>query len=292
MSWADDSSRKPSRPTARPGAEPGAEEFSTLRPSSETSGADPGTNGSPAAPSRFEPARPYDPAGPTIDEDATRPMPPRPSTPAAPDLGGPGATPPGLSGPLKESWSWPTIDDQGNLRAGQKVFGRYIVRRELGAGGMGKVWLVLHEELDEERALKTIISRNAFDDRARERFRREARLMAKLRHPHAVNVHDAQISKDVAFIDMEFVRGRSLQKLLKDHQNQPMPLAWTARILVQLCDVLQAAHDRGIIHRDLKPSNLMLLDDETHEGRERPEGQEHLKLLDLGISYILCVEVN
>jgi serine/threonine protein kinase len=169
----------------------------------------------------------------------------------------------------------------GQLQPGQILFGRYRVERKLGEGGMGSVWLVHHLELDAPRALKLIVSGIAFDPQARARFRREARVMAKLTHSHAVTIHDARIAHDLAFIEMEYVPGQSLSKSLSS--GMPMPLDWTARIVEQLCDVLQAAHDLGIVHRDLKPSNLMLL-----EGR--PPGKEHLKVLDFGIAKILDAE--
>ncbi len=102
--------------------------------------------------------------------------------------------------------------------------------------------------------------------------------MARLSHPHAVAVHDARIGIDAAFIEMEYVKGQSLNRILTP--GVPMPLAWTARILEQLCDVLQEAHSLKIVHRDLKPANLMLVDG-------RPPGKEQLKVLDFGIAKIL-----
>src|SRR5262249_40690141 len=154
---------------------------------------------------------------------------------------------------------------------GQILLGRYRVERQIGEGGMGSVWLVQHLELEAPRALKLIISDIAFDAHVRARFRREAEVMARLNHPNAVVVHDARIAPDVAFIEMEHVRGQSLNKRLTPRV--PMPLDWTARILEQLCDVLLVAHEAKVVHRDLKPSNLMLV-----EGRH--PGRETLKVLD------------
>jgi len=164
------------------------------------------------------------------------------------------------------------------ITPGRVLFGKYIVIRELGRGGMGEVWLVRHRELDTERALKLIVQQISFDDGTRARFKREARVMAKFSHPHAVAVHDAGLVGHSAFIEMEYVPGKSLKHVLVP--GVPMPVGWVDRILAQLCDVLQIAHDRGIVHRDLKPSNLMLLDG-------RPPGEDHLKVLDFGIAKIL-----
>ena len=161
---------------------------------------------------------------------------------------------------------------------GAEFLGRYLVEKRIGVGGMGEVWLVRHLALDTPRALKLITANVATNPEIRARFRREARIMARLSHPHAVAVHDARFAHDGAFIEMEFIRGRSLNQFLMP--GRPMPPAWTARILGQLCDVLQAAHANGVVHRDLKPSNLMLLDD-------RPPGREFLKVLDFGIAKIL-----
>ena len=111
----------------------------------------------------------------------------------------------------------------------------------------------------------------------RVRFRREARILDRLNHPNAVRVYDARMGKDVAFIEMEYVRGKSLNQVLVP--GVPMPLDWVVDLLDQLCSVLQAASDEGIIHRDLKPQNLMLV-----EGRQ--PGTKILKLLDFGIAKI------
>src|SRR5512135_868927 len=201
------------------------------------------------------------------------------AAPSAEDLQTP-APIPGLSTP-------PTGDSDeslvisGQIRPGQTLFGRYLVDSQLGEGGMGTVWLVRHLELGTFRALKLIIPSSAIDLQARARFKREARVMAQLSHPNVVVVHDARMGKDAAFIEMEYIRGQSLNKVMRP--GVPMPLDWTARLLEQLCDVLQEAHDHKIVHRDLKPSNLMLV-----EGRA--PGRERLKVLDFGIAKILEAE--
>ena len=174
---------------------------------------------------------------------------------------------------------WDTVETSGLFQPGQLIFNRYIVQRKLGGGGMGDVWLVTHKELNTDRALKVIVSRISFDSQARVRFKREAQAMAAFHHPNAVVVHDARLTdQDVAYIDMEYVEGRALSDVLR--KGEPMPLAWIARVLDQLCDALSEAHAKGIVHRDLKPANLMLLD-----GRE--PGREQLKVLDFGIAKIM-----
>lgn len=165
----------------------------------------------------------------------------------------------------------------GPIVPGQTLFGRYHVEQKLGEGGMGSVWLVRHIELDTLRALKVIVPEFAFDPKARARFRREARLMARLGHPNAVTVHDARMSADGAFIDMEYIAGGTLSQRLEP--GVPLPLEQVEHYLEQLCDVIGAAHDLGIVHRDLKPSNIMLIDGRT-------PGRAHLKVTDFGIAKV------
>jgi serine/threonine-protein kinase len=177
-----------------------------------------------------------------------------------------------------KSWADHTAPTGEAFARGDVLFGRYVVERKLGEGGMGAVWLVRDPEFGCHRAMKLIVSRIAADPEALGRFRREARIQDRLLHPGAVRIYDVQVRTDAAFITMEYVPGRSLKDVLQP--GVPVPLDWTTRILVQLCEVLQLAHDLKIVHRDLKPSNLMLVD-------EGPEGGERLKILDFGIAKIL-----
>jgi serine/threonine-protein kinase len=182
------------------------------------------------------------------------------------------------TGGATKSWNEPPSLAEEDFVRGDVLFDRYIVERKLGEGGMGAVWLVRDPEFGCHRAMKLIVSRIATDPEALARFRREARIQDRLTHPGAVRIYDVQVKRDAAFITMEYVPGRSLNQVLQP--SVPMPLDWTTRILVQLCEVLQLAHDHKIVHRDLKPSNLMLVD-------EGPEGGERLKILDFGIAKIL-----
>jgi eukaryotic-like serine/threonine-protein kinase len=163
------------------------------------------------------------------------------------------------------------------IAPGVVLFDQYKTIRLLGEGGMGEVWLVQNMELDDERALKLIRPDRAFSPEARSRFRHEAQLMARIKHPNSVSVHSAKIKETVAYIEMETVKGKSLDKLLD--RGEPPPLAWTHGVTEQLCSILNYIHGPKVntVHRDLKPQNLMLQD----ETSERPG---LLKLLDLGIA--------
>ena len=198
--------------------------------------------------------------------------------------------------PATESPSFPVPSDtarapeSGRIRTlmsgpqpGDLLFGRFRVERLLGAGGMGKVWLVHHEILHDQFALKVINPGAAIDDETVKRFVLEAQVMRALSgHPHAVVVHDADIDVDgrVIYIVMDVVHGSSIDKLLRP--GVAMPLDWTTEVLGQLCDVLHQAHEKGIVHRDLSPSNLMLDD--------RPDEPVHLRVLDFGIAKVLDPE--
>src|SRR5262249_35230665 len=143
-------------------------------------------------------------------------------------------------GPLSSRESVPFVV-HGEPRVGDVLFDCYRVEKLIGRGGMGTVWLVLHLDLNASRALKLIIAQAECDREVPARFKREAQAMAKLVHPNAVTVHRAKIGTTGAFIEMEFLRGQSLDKRLKP--GVPAPLDWIEFLLGQLCDVLQEAHD-------------------------------------------------
>jgi formylglycine-generating enzyme required for sulfatase activity len=176
--------------------------------------------------------------------------------------------------------SRPPVAIPAHLRALQD---RFEFLKPLGAGGMGQVWLVRLPLLNVERAVKVINPEFAHDRHLIERMVREARAMARLNHPHAVTIHSASL--EPAYLEMDFVRGKTLDALLKERgRGVPMPLEWTAQFVDQLCSVLQVAHENQIIHRDLKPSNLMLA------GGGDPDAagsQLDLKVLDFGIAKFL-----
>ena len=175
----------------------------------------------------------------------------------------------------------------GKIEPGQTLYAKYQVLKKLGGGAMGDVWLVRHVALKSQHALKVIIPNFATNRVALMRFQREFEVMATLRHEHAVTIYDACIDDDGGYIDMEYVEGQTIHDALAAARGRPdpdpsgplMPLGWIVRVLDQLCEVLQAAHEKGIVHRDLKPSNLMLV------GGRKP-GKEYLKVLDFGIAKV------
>ncbi|MFE0762367.1 serine/threonine-protein kinase [Streptomyces smyrnaeus] len=152
--------------------------------------------------------------------------------------------------------------------------GRYEMTELLGKGGMGEVWDGYDKRLDRPVAVK--LMRNGIDERpvSRERFKREAQVMARLEHPGVPLVYDAGLLRDGrVYLTMQRVHGRTLSEVLT--ASGPLPLSWVAAITAQVSEVLAYAHALGVIHRDLKPSNLML----TRGGQ--------IKVLDFGIAAAL-----
>ncbi|HEX8493794.1 MAG TPA: serine/threonine-protein kinase [Pyrinomonadaceae bacterium] len=139
------------------------------------------------------------------------------------------------------------------------IAGRFRIECEIGTGGMGTVYRATHLGLERPVAVKIIKPEFAADQDVADRFMREARTMAKLRHPHAAMIFDAGNLPDGRhFIVMEFVEGRTLSEI-QAREGRFTPER-AVRIAADICDVLSEAHQLGIIHRDLKPSNIMLND--------------------------------
>lgn len=151
--------------------------------------------------------------------------------------------------------------------------GRYQAVRQLGAGGMGRVYL--GKQLDSGRpvVIKVMHDDLAADPRYRRSFLREMELMKRFHHPHAVALYDAS-EGDPLCIVMEYVDGVTLVELL-ERVGRLIPER-VGRLLVQLCQVLQAAHNQGILHRDLTTSNVMI----AHPGTP----DESLKVMDFGLA--------
>jgi serine/threonine protein kinase len=139
----------------------------------------------------------------------------------------------------------------------QFIAGRFRIEGEIGRGGMGTVYRATHLGLQRSVAVKIIKSEYANDSDVADRFMREARTMAKLRHPHAAMIFDAGNLPDGRhFIIMEFIEGTTLSEALAREGRFSAERA--VKIAIQVCEVLEEAHQLGIIHRDLKPANIML----------------------------------
>ncbi|MFC2157510.1 protein kinase [Acidobacteriota bacterium] len=143
---------------------------------------------------------------------------------------------------------------QGTLFAG-----RYEIFEVLGMGGMGYVYRVLDNKVNEEIALKLIRPEIAADQKTIERFRNELKIARKIRHANVCGMYDLGDAEGRHFITMELVSGGNLEKLIR--QAAPLSTARTIAIAKQISEGLAEAHRLGVVHRDLKPSNIMI-DDE------------------------------
>ena len=133
--------------------------------------------------------------------------------------------------------------------------GPYEIVAPLGAGGMGEVYRARDTRLDRTVAIKVLPPDMAADPQRQARFRREARAISSLTHPHICTLHDIGEQDGVAFLVMEYLAGETLaHRLLRG----ALPLGDALRIGAQLADALDTAHRQGLTHRDLKPANVML----------------------------------
>ncbi|MCA1591142.1 MAG: serine/threonine protein kinase [Acidobacteria bacterium] len=139
----------------------------------------------------------------------------------------------------------------------QVIAGRFRVECEIGRGGMGTVYRASHLGLERTVAVKVLKKEVSADPEVAERFMREARTMARLRHPRAAMIFDAgRLADGRPFIVMEYVEGSTLADTLAREGTFTPERA--VRVAAEICDVLAEAHALGIVHRDLKPSNIML----------------------------------
>ncbi len=153
--------------------------------------------------------------------------------------------------------------------------GRYEIINRLGAGGMGVVYLATDPLLGRTVAIKVL---PVHDDDSRERFQREARSAASLRHPNVVTIYDIGEDDGKPFIAMEFLDGESVAEMV--NRRAALSIDRRLQLLLDLCAGLGYAHKNGIVHRDIKPGNLMV----TVEGP--------LKVLDFGLARLTSEATN
>ena len=135
--------------------------------------------------------------------------------------------------------------------------GRFEIRRLLGRGGFGIVYLAYDPVLCREIALKIPKADALIDADCRARFQREARATAGLDHPHLVPVHEAGQLGPVCYLALAYCPGSNLSEWLMQRKT-PVPMQQAARLVAMLAEAIHYAHTRGILHRDLKPSNVLL----------------------------------
>jgi len=156
------------------------------------------------------------------------------------------------------------------------VVGEYCIEQKLGDGGMATVYGATHPLIGKKAAIKVMSPSLSADAGAVARFALEARAVNRIGHPNIVDVFSfGRLSDGRSYFVMEWLQGETLyERLWKQHG--PLPLPDVLNILDQICDALEATHEKGIIHRDLKPANVFLC-----PVRGRPE---EVKLLDFGVA--------
>ena len=154
------------------------------------------------------------------------------------------------------------------LVAGTKL-GRYEIRSQLGAGGMGEVYLALDTELNRTIAIKILPANFAANEQRLRRFIQEAQAASALNHPHILTIHEIGNIADSRFIATEFIDGDTLRQRIN---TGALNLSEILEIAIQTASALAAAHTAGIIHRDIKPENIMV----------RRDG--YVKVLDFGLA--------
>ena len=161
------------------------------------------------------------------------------------------------------------------LSPGTRIDDRYEIVDVLGSGGMGQVYRARRLRLGDEVAIKVMQATHLAPPEARERFRRESRACAQLRHPNIVGILDFDFDAlNQPFMVMELLSGPSLREEIE--LEAPMVPARVAAILAPVAAALQLAHDRGITHRDLKPANIVV--------HRYESGERVYKVIDFGLA--------
>jgi tRNA A-37 threonylcarbamoyl transferase component Bud32 len=166
----------------------------------------------------------------------------------------------------------------------EPIAGRYELTEKISSGGMGMIWRGYDAVLDREVAVKLIrpdmLASTEQAEEFAKRFRREARVTARIRHHGVPQVYDAVLdhSYDRLYLVMELVQGISLRAFIDP--GEPLPVVWAAAMVAQISTVLSHAHAVPVVHRDLKPDNVIVAEDGT------------VKVLDFGIAAILRTDVT
>jgi len=170
----------------------------------------------------------------------------------------------------------PTFTGDPDDLAGQTIFGDYIMRKKLGEGGMGAVYLAENGSIGQKIAVKVLHSYAAQSEELVQRFNREAQAISRLTHPNIIRVFIFGSTHDFIYLAMEFVEGKPLRDVIFDAGH--LDELRTIKLMRQILHALHEAHDMGIVHRDLKPDNIMIT---RFRGVE-----EFVKVLDFGIAKV------
>jgi serine/threonine-protein kinase len=168
----------------------------------------------------------------------------------------------------------PAVADHSALYGGPLLGGRYRLLRCLGSGGFGAVYEAEDARVGLRVAIKLLNRSGLIDRRTRERFLQEARMIAALRSPHVVALHDYEVTPaGVPYLVMELLRGRPL---CSDMMRGVLAPRRSLHIMAQVCAALGEAHAEGIVHRDIKSDNVLLV--------PRPQDPDFVKVVDFGVA--------
>ena len=159
-------------------------------------------------------------------------------------------------------------------------FGRYEVQRELGSGGMAKVYLARDPNLNRLVAIKSILTERLEDKNVAQRFFIEAMTAARLNSPNIIEIHDFDVDAGNPYIVMEHINGPTLDEVCNKVSPNTIPQEIVVAIISQIAEGLEVASQRGIIHRDIKPANIMIT------------AQGYVKIMDFGIAHLKDLSIT
>jgi len=153
-----------------------------------------------------------------------------------------------------------------------EMLGKYEIRSVLGVGGMGVVFGAFDTVIRREVAIKLLSTKHSTNEQALSRLLQEARTAGAMHHPNIVGIYDVLENNGAYYVVMEKVNGENLSEVLKQSERGYLDWKLATRIIIDCCNALGAAHNRGMVHRDIKPQNIMLTVEST------------AKLLDFGLA--------
>ena len=172
----------------------------------------------------------------------------------------------------------PAVSKKKNELASGQVFGHYEILRQIGAGGMGEVYLAEDKKLDRRVAIKILNAEFSRHESNLQRFIREAKAASALDHPNILVIHEIGESGEAHFIVSEYIKGKTLREIMQTERRQDDGVPSLSEVLdiaIQIAAALVAAHEAHLVHRDIKPENIMV----------RPDG--FVKVLDFGLAKLV-----
>ncbi|MGI8545472.1 MAG: protein kinase domain-containing protein [Aridibacter sp.] len=180
-----------------------------------------------------------------------------------------------MESPAVEQIAETIIGNQNYLSEGEQI-GHYEIIEQIGAGGMGEVYLAQDTKLDRRVAIKILNERFSIDESNLQRFIQEAKSASALNHPNILVIYEIGETAEAYYIVSEFIEGKTLREIM---EKSPLKLSKIISIAIQIANALNAAHTAHIIHRDIKPENIIV----------RPDG--FVKILDFGLAKLIEEEV-